>query len=100
MARICSSVHRCHMATSHFPVDFPVQVFRFNHSGKWGVAIWQHSRQIRVKSQIHGEIWANLKEYEFLMFDSGGPMITRDNVLVGVANWVIPCAKDYPGDKL
>lgn len=35
-----------------------------------------------------------------LMVDLGGPMITADNVLVGVANWVItPCGSGRPGKK-
>lgn len=29
----------------------------------------------------------------------GGPMITDDNVLVGVANWVIPCGFGHPGER-
>lgn len=27
-------------------------------------------------------------------------MATQDNVLVGVANWIIPCGKGYPGKIL
>lgn len=44
----------------------------------------------------------SLSEIDIFLFSLnykilGSPLITEDKVVIGIADWVIPCAKNYPG---